>query len=222
MQLWGLVEAVQASHAADEALLIRTVAVSCLVNGHDDTVKTHLQLVPVSSAHIEFELKNMFPDKTGKLVPQLQADDLKPYFKLIFGPKGTKPAVIPILSALLEKQHRTADVKQALTTMVITQTLVQPVSVADDSDGHIFLSCSAQNIQDAELNACKVSNRIVHTAHCVMAQGAHSCCSILHACLMVTCSVNVMYVMSRKRMLCTSGTQQVLTMFVYPAAGWRL
>ena len=163
MQLWGLVEAVQASHSAVEAQLIRSVAVSCLVNGHDDSVKTHLQLVPVSSAHIEFDLKNMFPDKIGNLVPQLQADDLKPYFKLIFGPKGTKPAVIPILSALIQKQRQTTDVKQALATMAVTQTLEQPVSVADD--GQIFLSCSAQNTQDAKLYACKVSNKIVRVAY---------------------------------------------------------
>ena len=157
-QLWGLVEAVQASQSPDNDELICKVLISCLVNGHDDSVRTHLQLVPVSYAHIQLEVKRQLPGQAGKPFTHLEAEACRPYFSLIPGPSDTQPAVVPILSAftaLIHEQHRDAVVKEALATMQVSHAYRQSMTVADGTDGHVYLSCSAQNRIEAEISACK-------------------------------------------------------------------
>ena len=200
-----MVEAVEASRSTDDAQLICTVAKYCLVNGHDHSIKTHLQLLPVSCADIGLEVKHLLPDQSGKLITQLQAEACMPYFKLVFGRKGNHPEVTPVLSALIRKKYKSAAVRKVLAATTVSQTHSELVSPASGADGHIFLSCSTQDKVDASINAKldagkKVSNGfsvlpdMYSSASLCSCEGARlvvlsGSLSVRHACAGLTVSI---------------------------------
>ena len=168
LQLHSHIEAVQAGQRPDENQLIRNLAVSCLVNGHDDSVKTHLQLVPVSCHHMQLKVKGLLPKNASKLIPHLQAEACRPYFTLIYGPSGTQPAVVPVLSALsalILKQHRSTVIDQILAALQISQTVRPSMTAPHSADGYTYLTCAAQNRIETKMTACKqVSDGILFNA----------------------------------------------------------
>lgn len=156
VQYATLFDAMTSGHAITADPLLRVVATTCLCEGHKIS-KTHVQLFPVSICQIGVVVKACLPELTGKILANLESEQCRPYIKVIPGPKGTQPAILPVLSALIRKQDKTAEVKAALAALQISHEHPQSTTALGGSDGSIHISSSAFTSHSRELEVCVLS-----------------------------------------------------------------
>lgn len=86
------------------------VAAACLQDGFSSSSRGY-ELVPVSCCAIGAVVKNKCPQVPGKLLANLQQQQCQRFFRIIPGPAGTQPAVLPILAAMIDKPYSKAVAK---------------------------------------------------------------------------------------------------------------
>lgn len=80
------------------------VAAACLQDGFSSSSRG-FELVPVSCCTIGAVVKKKCPQVPGKLLANLQQQQCQGFFRIIPGPAGTQPAVLPILAAMIDKPY---------------------------------------------------------------------------------------------------------------------
>lgn len=86
------------------------VAAACLQDGFSPSSRGY-ELVPVSCCAIGAVVKKKCPQIPGKLLANLQQQECQRFFRIIPGPAGTQPAVLPILAAMIDKPYSKAVAK---------------------------------------------------------------------------------------------------------------
>lgn len=105
-----LLNAITRSLSSDIHEFTRTVAKACLLNGFSSCSRGY-QLVPVSCCAIGAVVKRDCPHIPGKLIANLQQQKCQRFFRIVPGPAGTQPAVLPVLTAMIDKPYSKAIAK---------------------------------------------------------------------------------------------------------------
>lgn len=104
-----LSDAITRSLSSDAHEFARTVAKACLLSGFSSCSRGY-QLVPVSCCTIGAVVRKNCPHIPGKLIANLQ-QKCQRFFRIVPGPAGTQPAVLPVLTAMIDKPYPKAVAK---------------------------------------------------------------------------------------------------------------
>ena len=102
-----LLDAIARSLPSDAHEFTKVVAKACLLDGFRPCPRGY-QLVPVSCCAVGAIVKQDCPHIQGKLIANLQQQKCQQFFRIVPGPAGTQPAVLPVLTAMIDKPYSKA------------------------------------------------------------------------------------------------------------------